>query len=113
MTRNRTNLYTTDKKATRREIVELLENQAKYNNVEIERNDQFELSNKCPVDVVNAKICKGKRGLKFKLFFNGFILEGKSLSLVHSDYLFIDNQSVDLRSVRIPAHDCIIICVDY
>lgn len=114
MFRNRTSLYNTEsKKVIRKEIVELLKNQVKSGNVEIVRDDQFELSNGCPVDVVNAKICKGKRGLKFRLFFNGFILEGKSLSLVNSDYLFIDEQAVDLRRVKIPAHDCISISVDY
>ena len=94
----------------------MLKAQEEAGYVEITRNDNFVLSNGAPVDVINAKICKGKRGLKFRLHYNGFLLESKELSLVHSDYLFIGEQSVDFKHIKMQKGDWadnISISVDY
>lgn len=100
-------------KLIREMFVKMLQKEEAYGNVQITRNDDFVLSNGAPVDVLEAKICKGKRGLKFNLHFGGFLLSAKTISLVGSDYLFIGEQSVDLKRVKIDAMDNISISVDY
>ena len=100
-------------KLIREMFVEMLKKEEYSGNVKITRNDDFVLSNGAPVDVLNANITKGKRGLKFRVHFNGFLLESKTMSLVHSDYLFIGEQSIDLKRVKIGVNDSISIRVDY
>lgn len=98
----------------RAKIVEMLQKEEKGGYVQITRNDDFVLSNGVPVDVVEAKIAKGKRGLMFRLHFNGFLLQSKTLSLVGSDYLFIGEQSVDFKHIKVGGgFDNISISVDY
>ena len=111
------NLFNPKNKEHNREaILELLKAEEKDGYVEIIRNDYFELSNGVLVDIIEAKIIKGKRGLNFNLHYNGFLLKAKTLSLSGSDYLHIGEQAVDLKFVKMQDNnwaDNISISVDY
>lgn len=102
---------TKDEEYVRSSLVEFLEDEAKRGNVEIIRNDKFELSNGVPVDVVEAKIAKGKR-LRFQLFYGGFLLEGKSVSLSHQ-ILSVGESSVFLDRFDLKGLDNISMEVAY
>lgn len=105
-----------DNEHNREAILEMLKEEEKAGYVEIIRNDYFKLSNGVLVDIIEARIVKGKRGLNFNLHYNGFLLKAKTLSLSDSHYLHIGEQAVALNFVEMRENnwaDNISIDVDY
>ena len=88
---------TTSKNQTVENIREMLKREQSYGKVEITRDDTIEIGEDT-IEILEAKIVKGERGLYFTGYMNGFILQAKKLSLSHN-MLKLDKQAVDFDCI--------------